>query len=1114
MDVIETDRADVQVNSAGATSYVNNYKIVNMLGEGTFSKVYLCQNEAGSEFALKVINKSILKRKREYKRVDGKLVLSNAFQKVQKEVAIMKKLAHSNLVKLYEVIDSPADDKLFLVLELIRGGQIMYWDDKKFRYFAKGTTSEVLSKETVRECLRDVVAALDFLHRNHICHRDIKPENILLSGKQYKVADFGVAYMNENEPSVGDAAALKLRSTEGTYHFLAPECTTGDEYDPYQVDVWAVGVTMFTLLLGTLPFGTSVASLSDVMTSIREDALVLPSELDPECAALLTQLLEKNPRLRITIPQLQAHPWLSGGQRSSGTEVIVTQQEIEAAFTPVNNFILVMKLKLKMSSRLNSARKSLASNSPRCVPVTTHAPIEDESTGRSQKVEEMAPGEQPRATSEKIQRRSSRMVEAISETVSSLTALARRESQLGATALVFEGPIPSEDSPSTSNRPGSPVRPVSKCPVRSDTTKTEMENLPPGQSDTDALVCSSRGSVLKGDESPAKPDKERSVNILRLTKRKSTSYRGLVRAIEIPEEGDKSEPTSPINRKKRRESVPGEEDSSSLQSAIDTVTAESKDKEATGDSNARPRLARKKSMSFRALVATEPSPTDTLVQGGAYASQTSTSILLATARPAVLSRRLSRRNSRVICALNTSPEHIDGALTIDLVASGKEIKTNSSPPRPQSPQLRRSSMPFRPLVPMSVNEASPIEGEVSSPVVKSPPKAELGSPPNLIRRQSRCNATSDDALDTSQGVKGTGHLPDENELSPTKTKELNTITLPTSPRSQNVPHSPLKVKVDDLNKDQLLEPLRKANLPVLDLNLSPISSPLASPVASSQKVANSSDEDEDATGEPTRRRRSSSPPKTIKETHLALLKIAPLARKRSSSLKEFSSGLDEETLPKSASTSAIGTSAASVSSTTIPDRRFTFSNKPTSGLPEATESPQSPSKWLDRNRSMSSAEDDDPSNTLLRKTSLAKVLDACMITCADQSVEEAKTPVADTETPLTPIRRHHVHVPPLVRPPVQPAPPSHGRHHQISPLGSVAHMDSPPQVIDSGSKEPPPLEKSHSRRRSLVLAQDSMRVLFRGKSSVRLNLLEEKRGAHYVTNDKVSAIKSKVCGIM
>ncbi|KAI9992402.1 hypothetical protein PInf_017804 [Phytophthora infestans] len=322
MDVIETDTAEVQVNSVGATSYVNSYKIMDMLGEGTFSKVYLCQNDAGVEFALKIVNKSILKRKREYKRVDGKLVLSNVFQKVQKEVAIMKKLAHSNLVRLYEVIDSPADDKLFLVLELIRGGQVMHWDDKKSRYIARNSTTGVLDKETVRECMRDVVAALVFLHRNHICHRDIKPENILLSGDRYKLADFGVAHMNEDELSAaakgGDVAALKLRSTEGTYHFLAPECTTGDEYDPYQVDVWALGVTMFTLLSGTLPFGTSVASLSDVMMSIREDPLVLPPDLDAECAQLLTQLLEKSPHKRITVTLLKTHPWLLG----AGDELI------------------------------------------------------------------------------------------------------------------------------------------------------------------------------------------------------------------------------------------------------------------------------------------------------------------------------------------------------------------------------------------------------------------------------------------------------------------------------------------------------------------------------------------------------------------------------------------------------------------------------------------------------------------------------------------------------------------------------------------------------------------------------------------------------------------------
>ncbi|ETK91917.1 serine/threonine protein kinase [Phytophthora nicotianae] len=570
MDVIETDTANVQVNSEGATSYVNNYKIMDMLGEGTFSKVYLCQNDTGTEFALKIINKSILKRKREYKRVDGKLVLSNAFQKVQKEVAIMKKLAHSNLVRLYEVIDSPADDKLFLVLELIRGGQVMHWDDQKFRYYARNTTTGVLGKETVRECMRDVVAALDFLHSNHICHRDIKPENILLSGDQYKLADFGVAHMNEDEPSIsinnGNVSSLKLRSTEGTYHFLAPECTTGDEYDPYQVDVWAMGVTMFTLLSGTLPFGTGVASLSDVMTSIREDTLALPPNLDTECSELLAQLLEKNPHKRITVSQLKTHPWLSGAddeliRRPSSTEVIVTQQEIEAAFTPVNNFILVMKLKMKMSSRLNNARKALANISgarlDNAIPVTQHVPVtssqppeEKAKGGKESKASEMALGELPRVKIDKLQRRPSRLVESISETVGSFSTSIR---QLGGIVPIFEGAAsstsslsPEKNSPDKTDAigcPGPVLRRISArnlrnieasifdMPLRPDSEP--LTGITPAEEicgDLSPSINEARRTSLVSlnrDNSPTKPDIGNPPNAHKLTKRKSISLAGM-----------------------------------------------------------------------------------------------------------------------------------------------------------------------------------------------------------------------------------------------------------------------------------------------------------------------------------------------------------------------------------------------------------------------------------------------------------------------------------------------------------------------------------------------------------------------------------------------------------
>lgn len=129
--VIVTDVVAVQENDEGTPSRVNDYAVLGVLGEGAFSKVYHCTDGRGEAYvrssepcwvsltrvrwllivhhvlqALKVLKKSFLKRKREYKKVEGKMVFCNALEKVQREVAIMKKLAHTNLVKLHEVLIS------------------------------------------------------------------------------------------------------------------------------------------------------------------------------------------------------------------------------------------------------------------------------------------------------------------------------------------------------------------------------------------------------------------------------------------------------------------------------------------------------------------------------------------------------------------------------------------------------------------------------------------------------------------------------------------------------------------------------------------------------------------------------------------------------------------------------------------------------------------------------------------------------------------------------------------------------------------------------------------------------------------------------------------------
>ncbi|ETW02634.1 CAMKK protein kinase [Aphanomyces invadans] len=376
-EVKQTDVAQVEENDDGVPSQVNEYKIGEFLGEGAYSKVYLCYktvNFLRTNYALKILNKSFLKRKREIKMVNGRPVHSNAFNKVEKEVAIMKKLNHPNLTKLHEVIDDAEHDKMYLVLELVKGGQVMDWDQQAMLYNYMGA-EEPAPASIVQTCMLDIALALEYLHANQICHRDIKPENVLRSNDSvhYKLSDFGVAHMfSEDDPS-----SNQLKNTEGTYHYLAPECTVGKAFDPFKVDVWALGVTMYAMLFRRLPFAHSPESMSGgalaIMECIREDALDFPTpDVDDDCVDILRRLMDKNPDTRITLAELKDHPWLHHAKQALLDQdeenaalamrvsvVSISDSDINLAFTPVNNLLLMVKIKMKFGAKLREIRSSI-----------------------------------------------------------------------------------------------------------------------------------------------------------------------------------------------------------------------------------------------------------------------------------------------------------------------------------------------------------------------------------------------------------------------------------------------------------------------------------------------------------------------------------------------------------------------------------------------------------------------------------------------------------------------------------------------------------------------------------------------------------------------------------
>ena len=257
----------VKSTTADGHKLINDYQLLTPLGEGAYATVTLGQHTTTQQLvALKKMSKSKLSRVKEYTvpgggggggpPMLGRPKMMTALDKVRKEIAIMQRLRSEHLVRLLALIDDDDQDALYLVLEAADKGQIMDWDGDSSRYHSRvlpSTPHGGIEESVIRHVLHDLLAALDYLHSQHIVHRDVKPDNLLLFsnslspiGYTTKLADFGVA----RELADGEL----LTETQGTFHFYAPEMCSGEKYSAWGQDVWAVGVTLFILCTGRVPW--------------------------------------------------------------------------------------------------------------------------------------------------------------------------------------------------------------------------------------------------------------------------------------------------------------------------------------------------------------------------------------------------------------------------------------------------------------------------------------------------------------------------------------------------------------------------------------------------------------------------------------------------------------------------------------------------------------------------------------------------------------------------------------------------------------------------------------------------------------------------------------------
>ncbi|TSK34847.1 SNF-related serine/threonine-protein kinase [Bagarius yarrelli] len=264
------------------------YDLDKTLGRGHFAVVKLARHVfTGEKVAVKVIDKTKL----------DNVATGHLFQ----EVRCMKLVQHPNIVRLYEVIDTQT--KLYLILELGDGGDM-------FDYIMKH--EEGLNEELAKKYFAQIVHAISYCHRLHVVHRDLKPENVVFFEKQglVKLTDFG--FSNKFQPG------KKLTTSCGSLAYSAPEILLGDEYDAPAVDIWSLGVILFMLVCGQPPF--QEANDSETLTMIMDCKYTVPTHVSNACKDLINRMLQRDPKHRASLEEIESHAWLQGVDPSPATK--------------------------------------------------------------------------------------------------------------------------------------------------------------------------------------------------------------------------------------------------------------------------------------------------------------------------------------------------------------------------------------------------------------------------------------------------------------------------------------------------------------------------------------------------------------------------------------------------------------------------------------------------------------------------------------------------------------------------------------------------------------------------------------------------------------------------